>query len=1093
MTTLNKKFTYRRQAKLFVAFIAALIGLASTNAYSIGLGTIRVDSLFGQPFVGSVEVFNPEGYDSQSILVSLASRETHEELGINRALYLDNLSLDLAFRASGTAEILISGKQPLGDPYLEFAIEMRWPEGRIVRDYTVLVGMPSAAAPPLRIETQRENTISVKPAIPHSSLYSVEAGDTLSEIAERLDDRKVSLSSAVKTLSAHNIDLLDARGTLGLRVGDRVRIPAKEIFSQPAAPQQAIAQTQTAENQATTNPRETSNVLATPLAKAETRLRALGYANLQTLTQGETPNPVVASGAAAKILEKLITEQGGNESTYSTAQISRLADGLNEVADISRAYQDRLFALEEATKANAEVLAALVEQRASGIIEANAENAALPKDSFSVAEPTLVAIAPETTSVPSTNLAIDSSASASAKVPSGWFLVFPVLLALFGYLFFWLKRQREDSYAHDSSPSFAGTGQSVQEDTAADSEQTAVASNKVANEESPVDERAPQEILEEVLDDSQNDTEVKTPFYDEDYEEDEAPLGQDEPEDDIAQGLDEELKLISIFEESLATETAVREQIKQEEELITEALPTNNSKEDILDFDLDSLESEETLEFILGDPDSPDVVDDQTSMDELLEWQPEPSGTLNKQCSDEEQSESDSTDEPLAPEPNTSSFAGYGESSSFSQINPVEVVDIVNTKLKAAKNAGQETTLFYIEVDQFNTFEKELGIVKTEKLAAAVASNIYERIENPVILRRFRQNGFVLLLAGGQNQQNLQFGQELVMAIASTPMEVSNETFFTTLSIGIVPVASGFSNSAEIIEKAQQIVVEVQEEQNGNGAKLCELDPDTAFNDASIIRAGRKLLSENSLVTVYQPITALKGDPLEFYEARLKLSETAEPSALPEDLIARLGNTDLSTEIDCLNVTQALKDLKHYLNSHINTRLFVAISARTATDNFFRNWFEKTIFSEGIHPERIVFQMPESSVSRHLNTLIGFRDYTHGLGARICISQLDFQHVPEHALARLHPDFVQLHAHLAGDAQHEGKNETDLEKQRQGLTKLTEVLEKARPLCEKIIVPGVSQARIIPTLWPLSVDYIQGDYIQPESLAMDYEFSQAAL
>ena len=256
------------------------------------------------------------------------------------------------------------------------------------------------------------------------------------------------------------------------------------------------------------------------------------------------------------------------------------------------------------------------------------------------------------------------------------------------------------------------------------------------------------------------------------------------------------------------------------------------------------------------------------------------------------------------------------------------------------------------------------------------------------------------------------------------------------------------------------------------------------------MRAGRKLLNDDAFVTVYQPITALKGDPLEFYEARLKIAEGHEDKSFPTDLIDRLGNTDLSTEIDCVTVNQALSELNDYLNSHVSTRIFIGISARTATDNFFKNWFEKTLFSEGIHPERIVLQMSEQSVSRHLNGLIEFRDYAHNLGARICISGVNFEHVPEHALARLHPDFVQLSTNLSSDAQHEGDSEKDKEKQRQGLERLTEVLEKAKPLCEKIIVPGVSQARIIPTLWPLSVDYIQGDYIKPESLMMDYDFEE---
>ena len=112
------------------------------------------------------------------------------------------------------------------------------------------------------------------------------------------------------------------------------------------------------------------------------------------------------------------------------------------------------------------------------------------------------------------------------------------------------------------------------------------------------------------------------------------------------------------------------------------------------------------------------------------------------------------------------------------------------------------------------------------------------------------------------------------------------------------------------------------------------------------------------------------------------------------------------------------------------------------------------------------------------------RDYVHTMGSTICISEVDFEHIPEDALARLHPDYVKLSMALSLRAQNESGDNSE------GLQHLTEVLERAQPLCEKTIVPGISQARIIPTLWPLAVDYIQGDYIQPASLTMDYNFEE---
>ena len=1017
-------------SKLRLFCLAMLALLASNPLQALGLGTIHVESIFGEPFVGSVEIFNAEGYDENSIVVRLASQEVHKELGINQAPYVDGLEIELQFNERGAAEVLVRGQGPVREPYIEFVLDMRWPEGRIVRDYTVLLNMPSTTAP-LRqnvpVSAAPEPTKAKLAPIPHSSVHTLEWGDSLSQIAERLDGREVSVADAMETLRAHNANLLQSRGSSDLRVGDRLRIPAKEIFSLPDVPEQSVA-TQNGEtaplNRASASDGSADNrvsaqagsTVGSPLANAETRLRALGYANLQLHANGETPNPVVASGAAANILERLIAEQSETDRSYGTTQIGRLAEGLNEVSSISRAYQQRLAALEDATRANAEALATLVEQN-----EQQQSSILAP-----VGLPSTADISDSVRSHSLENPNIANGTTPAAKPPGlgqalNWLIWLPVLLALVCGVWA-LKRRDKEAYADDqpfsenipveengsnnpiSKVQQIATHSDVENSDVAEEEASVAA--EVAVDEDQVEADSETEIeLPEPEETSSN----VMPFYDESTSASEEPTASDaeildgDLNSDLDSELDEELKLISIFEENLACETAVRTQMKMEEESV-EVISRTDDDEDILDFNLGSLEAEEDLEFVLEDsePGTSELLE-TPSIDDIAEQTQSDAPNVPETAI-----ENSETSEPAAQATETPNYSGYAETAGFSHINPVEVVEIVNKKLQAAKNAGQETTLFYIEVDKFSALESELGLMRAEKLAANIASNIYDRIENPVTLKRFRQESFVLLLAGGQNQQNLQFGEELTKAIGSTPIEVSNETFFVTLTIGIVPVASGFSNSAEIIEMGKNVVEQYREENEGNGASLCELDPDKAHDEASIMRAGRKLLNDNAFVTVYQPVTALKGDPLEFYEARLKITEGQEDASFPEDLIERLGNTDLSTEIDCVTVNEALSELNDYLNSHVSTRVFIGISARSATDNFFKNWFEKTVFSEGIHPERIVFQLTEHSVSRHLNGLIEFRDFAHNMGARICISNLDFEHIPEDALARLHPDFVQL-------------------------------------------------------------------------------------
>ena len=1156
------------KAPYSLGFVATLLGLllllASSHSFAVGLGTVQVDSIFGQPLSGNVQLINASGFDENSISVSVASREAHKQIGIPYSAYLTSISTELKFRANGSVDVEFSSPLPLREPFIEFALELAWPNGRIVREYTLLLTMPNSAIPlkPNLQDTPPQQTSNVrsKTPIPHSSVHTLEPGDSLSHLAERLQDREVSHAQAVATLEVHNSDLIERRGGKGLLVGDKIRIPSKEVFAQPAAP---IRGNSTASSNTKSSSDKSDAEIGSAALRAEIRLRALGYASLQQQAAGETTNPVVASGAAATILERLIEEQGEN-SPESLTNVTRLTEGLNEVSNISRAYQARLAALEETAKANSDKLANLIEERDRLL----AERGTLDGQST-------ILDSPDQSPRAGQHLDIEESRSIFSLIPYWIYISVVLILAAAACLFIFLRFKHAESVYLDQ----------LQEDVS-NQTRTAPVPDTPPDQSSETDFEAAVLLSDSENTTSDDDAETSSdkPFYEEETEERPGPADfateptldddTDSDELDLDSELDEELKLISSFERTLAAETASRTQAKQYAEDAPMANPIqldsaatsadaddpetlpqdlmenseNDADEDqILEFHLETLDDERPEDLILEESqveedglmlsdDEDTLVDDLSVLDglETLE-DPEVDGDADTDTDTDTDTDSaaqtdetleipeefqsdeafsgssaneDHRDEADVPSPldqleveplsapekseQVASYSGFADTTGFNHINPVEAIEVVSKKLQAAKDAGKETTLFYIDIDNFEALENDIGTIKAEKVAAAVASQVFDRIDNPITLKRFKQNAFILLLQGGQSQNNLDFGMQIAAAIAATPVEVSKETFFVTLSIGIVPVASGFSNSSQIIDLGRQVVSEIRADQDGNGAKLCDLDPELAHNEASIVREGRRLINEDKLITVYQPITALKGDPLEFYQARTIIPEEHRTLSLPADLITRIADTDLSTELDCMHITQALHELNQNLSSHVSTRVFVSISARSATDNFFRNWFEKTIFAEGVHPERIVFQMTEHSISRHLNGLVEFRDFAHGLGSRICISHLDFKSIPEDAVARLHPDYAQLHPDLSLAAQQDGNSEVDMEKQRQGLVKLTEVLEKARPVCDRVVVPGVKQARLIPTLWPLAVDYILGDYIKPESLNMDYEFDELA-
>jgi pilus assembly protein FimV len=84
---------------------------------------------------------------------------------VERAYFLTSIEFDVQVNARGEAMILISSEDPVLEPYLDFIVEARWPTGRLLREYTVLVDPPLFdSATPIVSASQRVEEVEGIPA-----------------------------------------------------------------------------------------------------------------------------------------------------------------------------------------------------------------------------------------------------------------------------------------------------------------------------------------------------------------------------------------------------------------------------------------------------------------------------------------------------------------------------------------------------------------------------------------------------------------------------------------------------------------------------------------------------------------------------------------------------------------------------------------------------------------------------------------------------------------------------------------------------------------------------------------------------------------
>jgi len=94
------------------------------------------------------------------MIVQLASPDAFARAGIERSQALTDLTFSVD-RSGAFPVIRISSNNPVVEPFLNFLLEVDWPQGRMIREYTVLLDPPVFMTP----SASGRNTAGDQPAL----------------------------------------------------------------------------------------------------------------------------------------------------------------------------------------------------------------------------------------------------------------------------------------------------------------------------------------------------------------------------------------------------------------------------------------------------------------------------------------------------------------------------------------------------------------------------------------------------------------------------------------------------------------------------------------------------------------------------------------------------------------------------------------------------------------------------------------------------------------------------------------------------------------------------------------------------------------
>ena len=420
------------------ALSAALFLITATsNLHALGLGEIDMQSALNQPMDAVIELTAAGSTDLSKVKITLASQAAHQRVGLSRSRILNEFDFNVEKDRQGNTVVRITSHGAVHEPFLEFLLELTWPNGHLLREYTVLVDPPitmpatparpvapvsqtpaaTTTAQPLTSQTRsRPAAATVRTSAPVTATSSADSygpirrNDTLWSIAERLrPDNGISMHQMMLALQRKNPQAFADNNINNLKAGATLSVPSRdEILSVSAADAYRETTQQYAEweegTQSTDQGMPTPEVPAvtetdvTPESAVSTESRLQLMAPEDDAVEGSATSgdPAEATGDASQPSTALLNQQlalaaeeaetSKAQSTELRSQVSELEEQVETMSRLLELKDDELAGMQQklAADATAEAVEPVSEEAEPAILDETAEEATAEETSTEV-------------------------------------------------------------------------------------------------------------------------------------------------------------------------------------------------------------------------------------------------------------------------------------------------------------------------------------------------------------------------------------------------------------------------------------------------------------------------------------------------------------------------------------------------------------------------------------------------------------------------------------------------------------------------------------------------------------------------------------
>lgn len=398
---------------------------------------------------------------------------------------------------------------------------------------------------------------------------------------------------------------------------------------------------------------------------------------------------------------------------------------------------------------------------------------------------------------------------------------------------------------------------------------------------------------------------------------------------------------------------------------------------------------------------------------------------------------------------------------------------------------GESMTLVYVDVDDFKVVNDTASHAVGDELIRALASALRTVVEPGEVLARLGGDEFGILWLGHEPGEVARRTQAVLDVIANFRHGFEDHVIAPTASLGVVGFHADTADFASLLARADAACYTAKE-LGGNRAQLAELGAGAVEAQTTSMRWVSRLaraFDEDHFVLYAQSVVPLHAtlEHRRGLEVLVRLRDPATGEILPPAAFVHAAERfKLGVKLDryVLDRTLAWFDANPDALTRVDS-VGINLTAATVESDSFAAFVEERIARSALPPQRLCFELTETSAVRDLSRAQEFIRRVRALGCRFALDDFGTGFCSFSYLKSLDVDYFKI----------DGSFVRDLESSALALAVLRSIASIARVLDKRTVAEWVETPALLQRVTELGIDYAQG-YAIDRPMPLEQWFSR---